>query len=87
MIVLIIKNVFQLFHDGRPYYLGISRLICKVNQWTGFYMIGTCVMKQLTHFRPEARFYPPENAMGPQCPDVFRGYINRALTRYGLSVF
>ena len=38
------KNI-QLFHDGGPYHIEISTLICRVNQWTGFYMIGTSVMK------------------------------------------
>ena len=38
----------KLFHDGDPYNLEISRLICSANQWTGFYMIGASVIKELT---------------------------------------
>ena len=28
-----------------PYHMETSQLICKANQWTGFYMIRTSVMK------------------------------------------
>ena len=37
----------QLFHDGCPYPIKTSPLICRANQWTGFYMIRTSVMKDL----------------------------------------
>ena len=37
----------QLFHDGGPYHIGTSPLICSANQWTGFYMKGTSVIKEL----------------------------------------
>ena len=30
-----------------PYNLETSLLICKANQWTGVYMLGTSVMKEL----------------------------------------
>ena len=36
-----------LFHDGGRYNIEISPLICKANQWTGFYMITASVMKEL----------------------------------------
>ena len=51
---------YLLLHDGRPYHVETNPLICKANQWTGFYMIGTSVMNdlisnlQLIHFK---RFY------------------------------
>ena len=37
----------QLFHDGGGYHIEKSPLICTANQWTGFYMIGTSVKKEL----------------------------------------
>ena len=37
----------KLFHDGGPYHIETSPLICSANQWSGFYMIGTSVMKEL----------------------------------------
>ena len=37
----------QLFLDGGPYHIKTSPLICRVNQWTGYYMIETYVMKEL----------------------------------------
>ena len=37
----------QLFNDGGPYNMEASPLICFANQWTGFYIIGTFVMKDL----------------------------------------
>ena len=36
-----------LFHDGGPYPVETSPLICKANHWNGFYMIGIFVMKEL----------------------------------------
>ena len=44
------KSVYNyLFHDGRPYHIETSLLTCRANQWTGFYMIGTFVMKELIY--------------------------------------
>ena len=37
----------ELFHDGRPYYIETSPLICSADQWTGFYMIGKPVINKL----------------------------------------
>ena len=39
--------VFKLIHDRGPYHIETSPLTCKANQWTGFYMTGTSVMKEL----------------------------------------
>ena len=39
------RNVDLLFHDGVPYHIETSPVICRANQWTGFYMIGNSVMK------------------------------------------
>ena len=36
-----------LFYDRVSYHLETSPLICTANQWTGFYMIGTSIMKDL----------------------------------------
>ena len=35
------------FHDGGRYHIETSPLICRANQWTGFYMITSSVMKEL----------------------------------------
>ena len=44
------RNLFHLFlYDGGPDHIETSPLICRVNQWTGFYMIGTFVMKELSN--------------------------------------
>ena len=40
----------QLFQIWDPYHFRTSRLICRVNQWIGFYMIGTSVVKKLNLF-------------------------------------
>ena len=39
-------SLVSLFHDGGPYHIETSPLIRNANQWTGFYMIGTSVMKE-----------------------------------------
>ena len=30
----------EVFHDGGSYHVETSSLICRPNQWTGFYMMG-----------------------------------------------
>ena len=37
----------KLFYNRDPYYRETSPLIFSANQWTGFYMIETSVMKEL----------------------------------------
>ena len=37
---------FHFFHDGDPYHIETSPLICSANQYTGFHMIGSA-MKEL----------------------------------------
>ena len=39
-----------LFHEGSPYYIETSSLICSANQWTSFYLTETSVLKDLKHF-------------------------------------
>ena len=34
-------------YDGGRYHIETSPLICRANQWTGFYMITASVMKEL----------------------------------------
>ena len=34
-------------HDEGPYHIKTSPLICRANQWAGFYMVGASVMKNL----------------------------------------
>ena len=49
------------FHDGSPYYVETSTLICRANQWTGFYIIGTSVIKEwkksLFHENAQWKYY------------------------------
>ena len=40
------KSIY-LFHDGGHYHIETSPLICRANQWTGFYIITASVMKEL----------------------------------------
>ena len=37
----------ELFYDGGRYPIETGKLICRANQWTGFYMITPSVMKEL----------------------------------------
>ena len=41
--------VSSLFHDGGPYHVKISQLLCKRNQQTGLYITGTFIIKELRH--------------------------------------
>ena len=40
-------------HDGGPYHIETSQLICRANQSTGFYMTGTSVMKDREGYHDE----------------------------------
>ena len=40
-----------------PYQIKISPLICRANQWTGFYMIGASVLKELVKSLLEWYFF------------------------------
>ena len=46
----------SLFHGGGPCRRSLSKvpspMICRANQWTGFYMIGTSIMKELRRSSP-----------------------------------
>ena len=44
---IFINANFNFFDDGGPYHIETSPLISSANQWTGFYVIGTSVMKEL----------------------------------------
>ena len=44
-----VKYPFKTFHGGGPCHIETSPLICWANQWTGFYMVGITVMKELIH--------------------------------------
>ena len=46
-VIRVVSN-FRLFHDEGSYHIETSPLICRANQSTGFYMIGTSVMKELS---------------------------------------
>ena len=49
--MLTFHNLFALSMNlsGGRYHIETSPLICKANQWTGFYMITTSVMKELNN--------------------------------------
>ena len=36
-----------LLHEGGPYHIETSLLIFSANQWTGFYIIGSSVIKEV----------------------------------------
>ena len=47
--VALINLTTLLFFQGSSYHIETSSLICFANQWTGFYMMGPFVMKELRH--------------------------------------
>ena len=44
-----LRNSYEVesFFNGGSYHIETNPLICSENQWTGFYIIGTSVMKEL----------------------------------------
>ena len=38
----------KLVREGGLYHIEASSMICSAYQWAGFYIIGTCLMKELT---------------------------------------
>ena len=47
-IVQLLFIKYHYFPDGGPYHIETILLICRANQWTGFSIIGTSIMKGLT---------------------------------------
>ena len=43
-----VKLTIYLFNDQRSHHIETSQMICSANHLTGFYMIGTLVIKTLT---------------------------------------
>ena len=41
------KAITLLFHGRGLYHIESSPLICSVNKWFGFYIIGTSVIKEI----------------------------------------
>ena len=71
----------EVCHDGGPYHIDPSSLICFANQWAGFYMIVTTVMKELTQFLPML----PLTSKYPRKRERFAKMNNKA--HYGEIVF
>ena len=46
-----IRDRTLVFHGGDLCHIKTSPLIFRGNQWTGFYMIGTSVMKELKTYQ------------------------------------
>ena len=44
------------FHGGGRYHIETSPLICRANQWFGFYMITASVMKELNEYIKPVKF-------------------------------
>ena len=44
---MLLPKKTRVFNDGNPYHVETSPVICRSNEGTGFYMIGTSVMKEL----------------------------------------
>ena len=55
-LILFLLNSFMM---EAPYHIETSPLICSANQWTGFYMIGPSVMKELK----AAQYFPTKSAI------------------------
>ena len=60
------KNLINSFMMGGRYHIETSPLICRANQWTGFYMITVSVMKELTHFSHFFVSITPESIRKPK---------------------
>ena len=41
------RKLTQPFHDGGRYHIETSPMICRANQWSGFYMITASLIKGL----------------------------------------
>ena len=62
--------MFQLFHEGGLYHIEICSLICRANQWTGFYMIGTSATKESKIYLADMRGSSKNNPAFVQCSQV-----------------
>ena len=62
----LLLQTFQLFHDRDPYHIETGLLICRANQWPGFYIIGTSVMEELK----EVFLKPPSSIFLEKFPNT-----------------
>ena len=65
----------KLFHDRGPYHIETSPLICRA--WTGFYMVGTSVIKEL-NTRDEAN-----NSLGCLLTNISATALSLILVLFG----
>ena len=63
---LFLVKSFLTLSRRRPHHTETKQLICSANQWTGFYMIGTSVMKELNY-----------SAVHEKKPKIFRLVKNK----------
>ena len=47
MFLSLTVTVNLLFHAGAPYHMETGPLLYRANQWTGLYIIGTSIIKEL----------------------------------------
>ena len=47
IVYILLSQVYLTLHDEGCYHIETNPLICRANQWTGFYMIMASVMKEL----------------------------------------
>ena len=67
-IVQLLFIKYHYFPDGGPYYMETILLICRANKRTGFSIIGTSIMKELTYSDSvNLKLSPSLEAVFPSC--------------------
>ena len=53
LVLMAVYLKIERFRDGGPYRIETSSLICSANQWTGLYMIGISITKELNKVKKQ----------------------------------
>ena len=63
LLKIVVLFSHYLFHDGDPYHVETSPLICRTNQWAGFYMIRDLRHKTVKRSKVILNYAVTENSL------------------------
>ena len=69
----------SLFHHGGRYHIKTSPLICRANQWAGFYMISASVVKELMRLGLKSNLSSYSNCCSLEASELYHKKVSQSL--------